>query len=116
MPEPADSCRPVLLPSGEAIRVRGVAPMGPEAVAVLGEVVAAARRRMAAEHPPEPGSEDLYERIRARCDTLDISLRGVAFQTGVRFATLIRIEQGIMPDRDALAAIEDWLTSEDPDA
>lgn len=108
MGKPRDSCRLVALPSGETIRVRGAREVTPAAAAALGEVVDAARR-MAAEQPPEPGSKDLYERIRARCDALGISLRGVAFQTGVRVSTLFRIGQGRMPDRDALAAIEAWL-------
>lgn len=110
MPEPRDECRPVKLPSGEPMRVRSAEPMGPEAVAALGELVDAARRKMAAEHPPEPGTHELYERLHARMDVLDVSLRGVAFQTGVRFSTLFRIGQGLMPDGDDLAAIERWLT------
>lgn len=109
MPEPRDECREVTLPSGEAIRMRGAGPMSPEAVAALGELVDAARRKMAAEHSPEPGTAELYERLRARMDVLDVSLRGVAFQTGVRFSTLFRIGQGLLPDGDNLAAIERWL-------
>lgn len=109
MPEPRDECRPVTLPSGETIRVRAAREMTALEAEALSEIVDATRRKMAAEHPPEPGSAALHERICARCDTLGISLRGVAFQTGVQFTTLFRIGQGIMPDRDALAAIEAWL-------
>ena len=109
MPEPHDSCRPVTLPSGETIRVRGAGEMSPEAAAALGEIVEAARRKMATEHPADPGTEELWARLNARMDELDISLRGVAYETGVRFSTLFRIAQGRMPDRDALAVIEAWL-------
>lgn len=106
MPEPRDECREVTLPSDEQIRVRAAGPMSTEAVAALGELVDAVR---ALQPPPEPGSTELYERLRARMDALDISLRGVAFQTGIRFSTLFRIGQGHMPGDDDLAAIERWL-------
>jgi hypothetical protein len=36
MPEPRDECRPVTLPSGETIRVRGTAEPSPEVAAALG--------------------------------------------------------------------------------
>lgn len=116
MSDPRDECREVTLPSGEQIRVRAAGPMSAEAVAALGDLVDAARRKMAVEHPPEPGTHELYERLRARMNELDISLRGVAFQTGVRFAVLFRIGQGLMPDGEDLAAIETWLTNGDTDA
>lgn len=108
--EPADSCRPVTLPSGETVRVRGAREMTGLEAAALGELVDAARRKMAAENPPEPGSAALYERIRARCDTFDLSLRDAAREAGVRFSTLFRVGQGIMPGADDLAAIEAWLS------
>lgn len=109
MPEPVDSCRPVLLPSGETIRVRGAGPMGPEAVAALGEVVAAARAKMAAEQPPNPAAEALWGRLGAVLDTRGIGLRGAAREAGVRLSTLFRIGQGYMPDDHDLAAIDLWL-------
>lgn len=46
-----DTCRPVTLPSGEAIPVRGAHPMNDRDVAALEALVAAARRKMIAEQP-----------------------------------------------------------------
>lgn len=106
MPEPRDECRTVTLPSGERVRVRAAGPMSAEAVAALGELVDAVR---ALQPPPDPGTAELHERLHARMDALGISLRGAAFQTGVRFSTLFKIGQGIMPGDDDLAAIERWL-------
>ncbi|GFH36604.1 hypothetical protein [Streptomyces pacificus] len=50
MPEP-DACRPVEI-DGETIRVRGAQEMTDEARAAFAEVVRAAKRKYAAEHPP----------------------------------------------------------------
>lgn len=111
MPESRDACRPVTLPSGESIRVRSTRPMDAEETAALGEIVDAARRKMAAEHPPNPAAEALWARVTARCDASGILRRDAAHQAGVRPSTLTRIAQGIMPGGDELAAIEAWLTN-----
>lgn len=115
MPEPVDTCRPVTLPSGEMIRVRTSGPLDPAEAAALGEVVDAARARLAAEHPADEGAEALWNRVnRARCDAF---LRDAARQAGVRPVALYRLMQGRMPQGRELAAIEAWLTaSEVPDA
>lgn len=50
----ADECRPVEITvddQRETIRVHGAVPMDDEARAAMGEIVAAARARTAAEHP-----------------------------------------------------------------
>jgi len=47
-----DSCRPVELPDGRVIRVRGEKPMDAEGAAWLAEVVAAVERMMADEDDP----------------------------------------------------------------
>ena len=47
---------------GQPIRVRGTADLTPEDTAALGEIVAAAKRLHAAEHPEQPA-----ERPTARC-------------------------------------------------
>jgi len=109
MPEPGDSCRPVLLPSGEPIRVRGADPMGPEAVAALGEVVAAARARRAAEHPPDPAAVALWGRLYAMLRRERMSSFRMASQAGVAFSVLSRLRNGYMPDATDLATIEAWL-------
>lgn len=111
MPEPRDACRPVTLPSGEPIRVRGAEPMGPEAVAALGEVAAAARARMATEHPPNPAAEALSGRLQAALNTRGISLREAAHEAGVRPWTVLRIAQGYMPGDGDMALIERWLAA-----
>ncbi|MEU4154795.1 hypothetical protein [Streptomyces antimycoticus] len=51
MNQPDDTCRPVEI-DGETIRVRGAAEMSNESRAMLAEVVGAAKRKYAAEHPP----------------------------------------------------------------
>ena len=113
MPEPRDECRPVALPSNETIRVRGGRPMSADETAAFGEVVAAARRKMAAEHPPNPGAEALWARMAAHCEARGILRRDAAHEAGVRPSTVTRIAQGHMPDGDELAAIERWLTLPD---
>lgn len=107
MPEPRDECRPVVLPSGETIRVRGRGEMTPEGITALAEIVDAARALHAAENPARPDCEALYERIEATRGTLN--WRQVAAEAGVKFSTLFRIGQGHMPDPEDLAAIERWL-------
>lgn len=109
MPERSDTCRDVTLPSGETICVRGAEPMGPEAVAALDMVVAAARARMAAEHPPDPAAEALWARLRAALGDRGIGLRDAAREAGVRFSTLFRIGQGYTPGEGDLSAVEAWL-------
>lgn len=111
MPDPRDDCRPVTLPLGETLRVRGVEPMGPEAVAALGEVVAAARARMAAEHPSNPAAEALWGRLEAALDARGIGLREAAHAAGARFSTLFRTGQGYMPGDGDMALIERWLSA-----
>ncbi len=113
MPEPRDACRPVTLPSGETIRVRGAEPMGPESAAALAEVVAAARARMAAEHPPNPAAEALWARLRAVLDARGIGLRDAAREAGVRPSTLFRIGQGYLPDQADMVLIDAWLEAHD---
>lgn len=114
MPEPRDACRPVKLPSNETIRVRGARPLNAEETAALGEVVDAARRKLTAEHPPNPAAEALWARVAARCDARGILRRDAAHEAGVRPSVLTRIAQGVMPDGDDLAAIEAWLSGNSP--
>lgn len=116
MSEPRDSCRLVTLPSGEQIRVRGSGKMSPEAAAALGELVDAARAKLAAEHPPNPAAEALWARLTARADTLGIRMRDLAHEADVRPSTLTRIAQGYMPGGEELLAIERWLTGGDDEA
>jgi hypothetical protein len=111
MPEPRDECHPVLLPSGETIRVRGAEPMGPEAAAALGDVLDAARRRHAAEHPPNPAAEALWRRLRAALDARGIGLRDAAREAGVQSSALFRIGQGYLPDDGDMALLEHWLAT-----
>lgn len=106
-----DSCRPVTLPSGETIRVRGAGEMGPAAVAALGEVVDAARRKMAAEYPPNPAAEALWARLLAAAAAEGMSLREIAKSADVLPSRVLRIGQGYMPDEVDLAGIEAWLTA-----
>ncbi len=113
VPDGHDSCRPVTLPSGETIRMRGAGEMSPEAAAALGEIVEAARRKMAVEHPENPDAVALWHRLLGTADARGVRLRDAATESGVRPWVLLRIAQGIMPDRDALAAIENWLTNGD---
>ena len=51
MNQPEDTCRHVEI-DGEMIRVRGAAEMSDESRAALAEVIGAAKRKFAAEHPP----------------------------------------------------------------
>lgn len=108
MREPRDSCRSVPLPSGETIRVRGRGDLGPDGVAALAELVAAARRT-AAENPPDDGTGVLYARIETARGPLN--WRQVAALAGVKFSVLFRIGQGRMPGDTDLAAIERWLAT-----
>jgi hypothetical protein len=105
MPE-RDTCRPVTLPSGETIPVLGGRAPDAREAEMIGQAVDAARR-LAAQNPPEPGSEALYARIEAARGQR--SLRGAGQEMGVRFTVLFRIGQGRMPDAVDLAAIEAWL-------
>ena len=109
MSEPSDECRPVTLPSGETLRVRGAEPMGPEAVAALGEVVTAARARMAAERPPNPAAEALWGRLYGALRQERMSSFRMAPQAGVAFSVVSRLRNGYMPDAADLAKIEAWL-------
>lgn len=102
-----DECRPVTLPSGETIRVRGRGGLGPAGVAALGELVEAVRRKAAAENLPDLGAPELYERIEAARG--ELPLREAARAASVRFSVLFRIGQGRMPGANDLAAIEAWL-------
>lgn len=111
MSESPDECRPVTLPSGEVIRVRGRGGLGPAGVAALGELVDAARRLDAERNPPDDGAPELWARIDAARG--DRSLRECARLAGVRFAVLFRIRQGRMPGAQDPAAIEAWLAAQD---
>lgn len=104
-----DECRPVTLPSGEVIRVRGRGGLGPAGVAALGELVDAARRLDAERNPPDVGARELWARLEAARG--DLPLRECARLAGVRFSALFRIGQGRMPGAKDLAAIEVWLTT-----
>jgi hypothetical protein len=60
MPMPdRDECRPVTLPSGEAIPVLGARELSPADVAAMGELVEAVRRKAAAGNPPDPDAAAL---------------------------------------------------------
>ena len=108
MSEPRDTCRPVTLPSGEVVPVLGGREPDAQETAMIGEVVDATRR-LAAQNPPEPGSEALYARIEVASG--ELSWHEVARAVGVRFSTLFRIGQGRMPGAVELAAIERWLAN-----
>lgn len=112
MSVPHDECREVTLPSGESIRVRAAGEMSPEVVAALGEIVDAARRMHAAEHPPNPATEALWARLTVCLDARGVRLRDAATEAGVRFSVLFRIGQGYLPDAADLASIERWLENE----
>jgi len=43
MPEPVDACRPVTLPTGETVAVRGTEPLGERGGAALADLVGAVR-------------------------------------------------------------------------
>ena len=108
MGEQRDTCRDVLLPSGEVIRVRGRGGLGPAGVAALGELVDAVRVK-AAQNPPDEGAPELFVRIEAARG--DRSLRECAGLAGVKFSVLFRVGQGRMPGGGDLAAIERWLAA-----
>jgi hypothetical protein len=112
MREPRDECRPVTLPSGETLRVRGAEEMTPDAVVALGQLVDAVRKLHAEQHPENPAAVALWERLTAAVDGRGRWLSEVAHEVGVRFSTLMRIAQGYMPDADDLALIESWLERE----
>ena len=116
MPEPRDECRPVTLPSGETIRVRGSDEMSPQAVEALAELVDAARTRHALEHPENPAAAALWARLEARAGHRRLRLREAAAEAGVRFSTLFRVAQGYMPDEGELARIERWLIARESPA
>lgn len=109
MPEPRDECRPVTLPPGEQIIVRGSGEPDPETVAMLGEVVAAARRHHEQTHPASPDAAALWARIDTTRRAVGLSLREVSALCGVKFSALFRTAQGRMPGADDLAAAEAWL-------
>lgn len=112
----ADTCRPVTLPSGETIPVRGRGGLGPAGVAALAEVIEAARAKHAAEHPSDPGAEDLYGRVDAVCGRLRLPRYRAAKAIGVRHSVLVRLAQGRMPGGAERAAIETWLAAQNPPA
>jgi hypothetical protein len=114
MPEHADACRPVTLPSGEPIRVRGARPMDARETAALGVLVDAARALHAAGHPPNPAAEALWARLDAAAGAAGIRRHQVARECGVRPSVVTRIAQGCMPEAGDLAAIERWLAAEPP--
>ncbi|MFI0718895.1 hypothetical protein [Streptomyces sp. NPDC021224] len=64
--EPIDTCRVVEI-DGEPIRVHGAGEMTDRGRAALAEVIAAARRRYAAEHPDEAGQGDESAPSTRRC-------------------------------------------------
>lgn len=111
MSEPRDECRDVTLESGEVVRVRGRGGLGPAGVAALSDLVEAVRAK-AAETPPDEGAAELWARIEAARGRR--TLRECAAQAGVKFSVLFRIGQGRMPDTEAFARIETWLTRSEP--
>lgn len=102
----AESCRPVTLPSGETAMVLGGREMTPQEAGHLGAIVEAVRRRIP---PPEPGAEEMYERVAEVCGRRRILVREAAREIGVPFHVLGRLAQGRMPGTEAQAAIETWL-------
>lgn len=112
MTEPG-TCRPVTLPSGETVLVRGRGGLGPAGVAALGEIVEAARVLHKAEHPPDPGAEDLCARVDAVCGRLGLSRYEMARTAGVRFSALVRLAHGRLPCGGDSAALEAWLETQD---
>jgi hypothetical protein len=113
MPDPRDTCRPVALPSGEQIVVRGGREMDEQESAMLEQVVGAARRLHELTHPVEQGVAELWARIEAALRPGRHPLRDAAQQVGVRFAVLFRVAQGRMPGEQDRAAIEAWLAPQE---
>ncbi len=112
MSEP-DTCRPVALPSGETVLVRGRGGLGPAGVAALAEVVEAARAKHAAEHPPDPGAEELYGRLHAVCGRLGLPRYQAAKAIGVRHSVLVRLAQGRLPCGEDQTALQAWLENQE---
>ena len=103
----SDECRPVKLPSGEKIRVRGGHAMSEAETKFLGEIVEAARRLIP---PSDPGAAELYERIQALKDRVGLLHNSsLAVLIGVNYSVLTRIAQGRMPGDADLAKIEERL-------
>jgi hypothetical protein len=111
MPDPRDTCRPVALPSGEAIVVRGGREMDEQGSAMLEQVVGAARRMHELTHPVDEGAAELWARIQAaRGGWL---LAGIARQAGVKLSVLVRLAQGRLPGEADRVAIEAWLAPQE---
>jgi hypothetical protein len=90
-----DSCRPVTLPDGEVVRVRGGEEPSDEAVRALAAITAAARQRMAEDHANDPPVlAQVADAVETRAAAEDLLLRTAAKQAGVSPAVLSRVRQG----------------------
>lgn len=109
MSEPRDTCRPVVLPSGQTVVIRSeVEPTG-ESLAAVKDIMAAALRLAQERSRPDPGAEALWSRVAAARG--DRTLRECAHEAGVKFSVLFRVGQGRMPPTEDLARIEAWLAA-----
>jgi hypothetical protein len=82
-----DTCRPVEI-DGELIRVRGAAEMSDEARAALAEVIGAAKRKYAAEHPADRLTVDTIT-----SDQLDaLQLKAARMEHAVAEYAKLRVE------------------------
>jgi hypothetical protein len=110
MPDPRDECRPVTLPTGEALRVRGAEPPTGQDAAALAEVVAATRRLMP---EPDPGAAELYERLNVVRGGR--TWREIAREAGVSAAVFSRLANGVMPGEADRVNLGQWLAKEGRD-
>lgn len=106
-----DECRPVVLPSGETVRLRGSEPIGADGIAALATVVAAAQRRFEAEHPANAEAAALYELLDAARLARGMTWRQVAREAGIASSLVTRIAQGLMPDAPVVVALEQWASA-----
>lgn len=109
MPEPREECRPVILPTGETIVVRGAQPMTEQGAAALAEVVAVVRRMIP---PPPPEAVDLYARLDTARFARGLTWRELAKEAGVRATVLSRLANGTVPDAGDRERLEAWQAKE----
>ncbi len=108
-----DQCRPVELPDGQVVIVRGDREPTAEGIAALAEIVAAAQRHHELLHPPHPAAADLYARLDAARTQLGVTWRELARLVGAPASVLTRLAQGIVPDEPVRGALEAWLARND---
>lgn len=104
-----NECRPVELPDGQVVIVRGNRELDAAGVAAVSEIVAAAQRHHELLHPQDPAAAGLYARLDAARIALDVTWRELARQTGAPASVLTRLAQGVVPTEPTLGALEAWL-------